>query len=213
MYKRQALFIHFFSAPPSASEVTRFYLHGSILIDFIGQRAIGGWRATLRLCILDILVAVLQVVAVGVVSCMQQPKDESEDNKTSSHLLDLARANRMFEQERRGARIRATSPNSTRRLGEFRRQKWRQARERGEDIEMQPLRRRASDAFELDDIDEEEQIGDQEEEEEDFYRESSPQSVVDIYYSGQAVVADLNLVHVVKQQLWELRNARLAGRV
>jgi len=119
----------------------------------------------------------------------------------------------MFEQERRGARIRATSPNSTRRLGEFRRQKWRQARERGEDIEMQPLRRRASDAFELDDIDEEEQIGDQEEEEEDFYRESSPQSVVDIYYSGQAVVADLNLVHVVKQQLWELRNARLAGRV
>jgi len=142
---------------------------------------------------------------------MQQPKDESEDNKTSSHLLDLARANRMFEQERRGARIRATSPNSTRRLGEFRRQKWRQARERGEDIEMQPLRR-TSDAFELDDIDEEEQEG-QEEEEEDFYRESSPQSVVDIYYSGQAVVADLNLIHVVKQQFWELRNARLAGRV
>jgi len=204
-----ALFIHFFSSPPSASEVTRFYLHGSILIDFIGQHAVSGWRATLRLCLLDILVATLQVVAVGVVSCMQQPKEESENDKTSSHLLDLAKANRMFEQERRGARIRATSPNSTRRLGEFRRQKWRQARERGEDIEMQPLRRRESDAADLDDVEEEEQ----EEEEEDYYRESSPQSVVDLYYAGQAVVADLNVVQVVAQQFRELRNARLAGRV
>ena len=50
-------------APPAAGEATRGYLHGGLVIDFIGQASsVGKWR----LVGLDILVLALQVLILGV---------------------------------------------------------------------------------------------------------------------------------------------------
>lgn len=176
------LFVHFFTDAPTASEVTRFYMHGSIIIDFIGQRAMGGWTSKMRLCAMDLLVAALQVTAIGVVAELLVKKDVVK----SVNVMSEGRAG-----ERVGDAVRrfweATGIGS---VG---------GRRGGADVEMQPLRdgRRRED----------------EGEEEEEQQAQVPRSPMDMYNSGQAVVADLNLVDTVRQQFWELRNTRLAGQV
>lgn len=53
------LILHIFSQAPSAGEATRFYLHGGIIIDFIGQR---GPTSKILLVVLDLLVMALQFI-------------------------------------------------------------------------------------------------------------------------------------------------------
>jgi len=173
------LFIHFFSDAPTASEVTRFYMHGSIIIDFIGQRAMGGWSAKARLCAMDLLVAALQVCAMGVVAELLAKKDVVK----SVNVMSEGRAG-----ERVGDAVRRFWRGWEASVGGAGR---RMEGQEGDDVEMQPLR-----------------DGVRQEEEEQI-----PRSPLDVYSSGQAVVADLNLVETVRQQFWELRNTRLAGQV
>ncbi|OBT89150.1 hypothetical protein VE02_01659 [Pseudogymnoascus sp. 03VT05] len=57
------IFLHLVTARPSGSELTRGYLHGGIIVDFIGQRA----PSTKALLVgLDILILVLQLVMLSV---------------------------------------------------------------------------------------------------------------------------------------------------
>lgn len=51
--------LHLFGGAPSASEATRGYLHGGLIMDFIGQK---GPSSKLHLLLLDLLVTVLQTV-------------------------------------------------------------------------------------------------------------------------------------------------------
>jgi len=57
------ILLHLLFKPPAAGEATRGYLHGGLLIDFVGQKSpVGRWR----LVGLDLLVLVLQLVILGV---------------------------------------------------------------------------------------------------------------------------------------------------
>lgn len=57
------ILLHLINASPEAGESTRFYLHGSVLIDFVGQL---GPTSKWRLVYMDVLVLALQVVMLGV---------------------------------------------------------------------------------------------------------------------------------------------------
>ncbi|KAF2752135.1 DUF1746-domain-containing protein [Sporormia fimetaria CBS 119925] len=57
------LFLHLFCKAPSAGEDTRGYLHGGVIIDFIGQQ---GPTSKWKLGILDFIVLVLQLIMVSV---------------------------------------------------------------------------------------------------------------------------------------------------
>ena len=57
------MLLHLAFSPPAAGEATRGYLHGGLVIDFVGQRSpVGIWK----LVGLDILVFALQILVVGV---------------------------------------------------------------------------------------------------------------------------------------------------
>ena len=56
--------LHLIFSPPAAGEATRGYLHGGMLIDFVGQQSpVGRWR----LCGLDLLVLILQLAILAVI--------------------------------------------------------------------------------------------------------------------------------------------------
>jgi len=55
--------LHLLLPPPAAGEATRGYLHGGLLIDFVGQKSpVSRWR----LVALDILVLMLQILMLGI---------------------------------------------------------------------------------------------------------------------------------------------------
>ncbi|KAF2088983.1 DUF1746-domain-containing protein, partial [Saccharata proteae CBS 121410] len=56
------LFLHLWLAAPSGGEATRGYLHGGLLIDWIGQQ---GPASKLRLTILDVVICSLQLVMLA----------------------------------------------------------------------------------------------------------------------------------------------------
>lgn len=58
------LLIHIFTSPPEGTEATRGYLHGGIVIDFVGYK---GPASKVRLVGIDLLLAGLQVVMMGLV--------------------------------------------------------------------------------------------------------------------------------------------------
>jgi hypothetical protein len=57
--------VHILSLPPSAGEATRGYLHGHLLIDFVGQH---GPTSKLQLLALDSLLLILQLALLPVLS-------------------------------------------------------------------------------------------------------------------------------------------------
>ncbi|KAJ9656442.1 hypothetical protein H2201_008533 [Coniosporium apollinis] len=56
------LLLHLFLAAPTAGEATRGYLHGGLMIDFIGQQ---GPTSKLHLAILDVMILLLQLVTLA----------------------------------------------------------------------------------------------------------------------------------------------------
>lgn len=58
------LLIHIFTSPPEGTEATRGYLHGGIVIDFVGYK---GPASKVRLVGIDLLLVGLQVVMMGLV--------------------------------------------------------------------------------------------------------------------------------------------------
>lgn len=73
------LFVHLWFPPPSAGEATRGYLHGGLLIDWIGQQ---GPTSKLRLFLLDCFILALQLVMLAVTLKLQTVKRKREPETT-----------------------------------------------------------------------------------------------------------------------------------
>ncbi|PGH23883.1 hypothetical protein AJ80_02132 [Polytolypa hystricis UAMH7299] len=79
------ILLHCVSSNPTGSEATRGYLHGGLFIDFVGQL---GPTSMLRLLAFDLVVFTLQVVMLGVTLEREKarastPQPESTDTTTS----------------------------------------------------------------------------------------------------------------------------------
>ncbi|KAF3938483.1 hypothetical protein ABW19_dt0204778 [Dactylella cylindrospora] len=70
---------HIFSDPPSASEATGGYLHGGMVIDFVGQE---GPISRFRLVFIDLLILFLQLTMLTVKVFRQDLLDNASPNRT-----------------------------------------------------------------------------------------------------------------------------------
>lgn len=77
-------FSHLLNKRPEAFEATRFYLHGSLLIDFVGQL---GPTSKWRLFALDVLVLVLQVIVMGL--GIEKRKSQTAEKEIPGSTQDL----------------------------------------------------------------------------------------------------------------------------
>ncbi|KAF4311677.1 hypothetical protein GTA08_BOTSDO12855 [Botryosphaeria dothidea] len=74
------LFCHLWFPPPAAGEATRGYLHGGLLIDWIGQQ---GPTSKFRLFLLDCFVFSLQVVMLAATLKLQKVKRKKESTSSN----------------------------------------------------------------------------------------------------------------------------------
>ncbi|KAF2837081.1 DUF1746-domain-containing protein [Patellaria atrata CBS 101060] len=73
-------FLHLISIAPEAGEETRFYLHGGLVIDFIGQL---GPSSKFHLFILDLLILVLQLIMLSAhITQLRLRKKEASQNES-----------------------------------------------------------------------------------------------------------------------------------
>ncbi|KAK6330273.1 hypothetical protein TWF730_004768 [Orbilia blumenaviensis] len=70
--------LHLFSEPPSGSEATGGYLHGGMIIDFVGQE---GPISRLRLISIDFVILILQLTMLTVKVSKQELLDSSGPNR------------------------------------------------------------------------------------------------------------------------------------
>lgn len=73
-------FFHTVSPAPSAGEQTRGYLHGGMAMDFIGQK---GPSSRIHLVLLDLLIMVLQLLSLGATSSRTRARKGAEEQKPS----------------------------------------------------------------------------------------------------------------------------------
>ena len=101
------IIFHIFNSPPEAGEATRGYLHGSLILDFIGQQ---GPTSKLRLLLLDVLILVLQFMALATI----HERNELDARKTpdeSTTSTTIGTNNQDHDAEERGE-VRGTSIGS-----------------------------------------------------------------------------------------------------
>lgn len=111
---------HVLGSPDVAGEATRFYLHGSVLIDFVGVKGPSIWR--IWLVLLDILILLLQLMMLA--ASMENQKLQKKPSSASSSDQPLPTQD--LDSEERG--IRTQDPLNTDEISEG--------------IELQPLRNR-----------------------------------------------------------------------
>ncbi|KAI9802433.1 MAG: hypothetical protein M1825_002817 [Sarcosagium campestre] len=195
------LALHAFRVAPSAGEATRGYLHGSLLIDFVGQL---GPTSKLRLVSLDALVLLLQVVMLAVHFERQSLKPTSTSASSTTPSLSPSAARDVDAVD-----ISAENPSAS--LDDY------DMEERGEhrhvprisgssDIEMRPLRRTVRAAGP-----DENRIGGDENAERDELlddpADGSRESLtrdhpLDVFHSGEAQVASLQLLDIIRREWW-----------
>ncbi len=78
------ILLHLLNKRPEAGEATRHYLHGGLLIDFVGQL---GPTSKWRLFGMDMLVLVLQVVMLGL--AIEKRRVQNAEKQTLSSTQDL----------------------------------------------------------------------------------------------------------------------------
>lgn len=78
-----ALVYHVWAARPEAGEVTRGYMHGSLMLDFIGQK---GPTSKIHLTLLDLVVLVMQAAAL---TAYVNKKKASLRSKSSRDARDV----------------------------------------------------------------------------------------------------------------------------
>ena len=100
--------LHIYSSQPQAGEATRGYLHGGLLLDFIGQK---GPTSKFHLVLLDFLILLLQLVAL---SALVERKDLEKMKR--SHPLSTNTEHRNNEMDRS-----ATQDHDAEERGELRR--------------------------------------------------------------------------------------------
>ena len=94
---------HLLNSAPEAGEATRGYLHGSLLLDFVGQQ---GPTSKTRLLLLDVIVLLLQLLALAVMSEKSELEAKKDGDSLSTAHSDAN--NQDHDAEERGE-IRGTS--------------------------------------------------------------------------------------------------------
>ena len=79
------MLLHLIFIPPTAGEATRGFLHGGLMIDFVGQQSP---VSRLKLLGLDLLVMALQVVLLGVALEQRNNRSGSSDRGTEDALRE-----------------------------------------------------------------------------------------------------------------------------
>lgn len=181
------LLLHILFSPPAAGEATRGYLHGGILIDFVGQESP---VSQTRLVSLDILTCTLQLVVLAAVlerrkiatlSISPSGADEPLPSPSTSQGQD-------HDSEERGI-LRPTSST--------------------EDIELQPL---SSGRTGADEDRERNELSPHTSSQRSAVHEDPGTTAVDEhpldrFHSGQHVLADMYLLDVVRTQWQRHRGA------
>ena len=90
------IFLHLISEPPAAGEATHGYLHGGMLIDFVGQRSPA---PKMRLLFFDLLILGLQILVMSVTLEKQALLGKGPSGERRSVLTDALDA--LGEQMRR----------------------------------------------------------------------------------------------------------------
>ncbi|KAF2103018.1 DUF1746-domain-containing protein [Rhizodiscina lignyota] len=75
------LLLHLYLSHPSAGEATRGYLHGGLMIDFIGQK---GPTSKLRLVLLDLAITALQMIMLAV-TAEEKKAEKKGKRRRKSH--------------------------------------------------------------------------------------------------------------------------------
>ena len=90
---------HLLSAGPEASEATRGYLHGGMLIDFVGQLGpVSRWR----LLLVDVFIVLLQVIILGITLEERDLNDVTES--TTGSVSGAMPTRQDLDAEERGIR-------------------------------------------------------------------------------------------------------------
>ncbi|KAL8940777.1 MAG: hypothetical protein Q9211_002120 [Gyalolechia sp. 1 TL-2023] len=94
-----SIFFHAISIPPTAGEAVRGYLHGGLLIDFVGQKSpVPRWR----LVSYDVLILMLQVVMLGVT--IEKKKLDAPGNGSANGGEEREEERQDHDSEERGVR-------------------------------------------------------------------------------------------------------------
>lgn len=99
------MIFHLFNGRPEAGEAERGYLHGSLLLDFIGQQ---GPTFKLRLVLLDVVIMILQFVALAAIS-EKQDLDSKKPNEESAQASSNGQANNQDHDAEERGELRGTS--------------------------------------------------------------------------------------------------------
>lgn len=168
---------HIWFSAPSAGEADRGYLHGGLLIEFIGQK---GPTSKTHLVLLDFLVLLLQIVHMSAYILRQRIKDNvaAGSPPTAAETEAPAQAEsagQSLDHEERGVRRS-------------------EDRERGQDIEMDRLTATGT-AEEPESSEREALLATTE------LPKRSDTHIFDAFGSGQLVVAELDLARTVRDQI------------
>lgn len=181
--------LHILSSPPAAGEATRGYLHGGILIDFVGQESP---VSRIRLVSLDMLTWALQIVLLAVMLERRKTVALSNSQLRADESLPSASISRSqdHDSEERGILRPLTSPTA--------------------DIELQPLpsgRTGADEDRERNELSRHDtSLGpsNDDEEDDDPGLNAMDEHPLDRFHSGQHVLADIYLMDVIRTQ-WSQR--------
>jgi len=176
------ILFHLFTSLPQAGEITRGYLHGGLILDFIGQKASD---SRLRLVLMDLLIMGLQCFMLAVEIERLRLKDIlSQANNSNSD--DQTRTTQTNQQDH-DAEERGVMGDSIDESG---------------DIEMQSMRHPRG--VEDDEDDEHNQLLAEPRETEDVV--DNNRHALDVFFSGQAIVGDFHVLHTLRMQWNEYNN-------
>lgn len=169
--------LHLYLSRPQVGEATRGYLHGGLLIDFIGQL---GPTSKLHLFILDVWILLLQLVMLAAYVERQRLKSSSSPTST-------------------GAPVASAIPGAA--------QQDHDAEERGVLRRPSITSINAHDTDNADEQTERDELLASSSPHPETSSSSSVGGYSrGAYYSGQAIVADLHVLNTVRDQYWAYQN-------
>jgi Fungal domain of unknown function (DUF1746) len=169
---------HLLLRGPEAGELTRGYLHGGVIIDFIGQK---GPTSKTHLLVMDLLVTALQCFMMAVHIEQDRLKIAISATESSSVLVASANPSQDHDAEERGVR--------------------RDAAISSQDIELQEAGVRERPDVLSNDDDRERLLA------EPVSSDLDAEGPLDLFYSGNAIVADFHVLHTIRSQWGDYGNA------
>ncbi|MCJ1242953.1 hypothetical protein MMC30_000149 [Trapelia coarctata] len=173
------LLFHIISSPPTAGEAMRGYIHGALLIDFVGEL---GPISKIRLVLLDFLTMVLQFMILAIVLEREGLKKDMVGSLAGSAAATTLEETRLAGQDH-DAEEQGVHRSALDGIQDF------------EVIEMQPLRSSGTG------------FGNDQEEQEpnavydvstSLPRASRSEHPLDTFNSGQHVIADLHVIETIR---------------